>query len=723
MTIKVAHISDVHWESRDDNVSDRLTAALKDEKPDFLVFTGDLVNNPWRVPSGKKWLLKLCTDCGIDPATRMFLVRGNHDVRVVGNFGFRPITGLLFRLCFWDWMRVKAVLLPASKLMFFCIESNPVMFGFARGRVGSWELRRLHKQWRQLIEPVRGIADDFTKIVLVHHHPVPILFEGGDFFLLLKDAQKLIQFLAEQDVHIVLHGHKHRAPYSLLSLGTCGGSDRFIEVLGAGAVVKSNDHDPRGHNFNLICIENSGLRYVRQFFAPPGEPFREIPSEGFLSHTCEQTYRRARSIGHKYMSIRWSMDIDVEGDRFNQLSYQGLAVTDSIKELPYIEPPPYKLDTGHLSGVEVNVERSTPGVTREIRPPHERRLLNFRVNFPFTPTEQKPIHFTLESYDLNASSMNLTEFKRKFPRRPISREWDQKLIRVPVDHFSWTIRFPHELVFDPQRPPEFEVWDDSTKTRHEWLTRVMQPCFSFSEALNTVFLSIHKPPVGYLYRIYWYISERADDAAVHDGAQAIVTKKFSKALLKLAKERKAGHPLPPLLAQMTEALKWFGTKVKTYIEDRAHEPDLVVPDEIDISLMVYEGSSPDMPPQLRIVACTATADERFWEFGLEIGDGNAGRAYKNNVVRCYDRTADDPKEKTYVFIPGQPPHECLYSIPLQNPDAPDLIFGVLNLGTFSAEQAVLLKSLNDENAILWLLEIAHDQLLPKFREIAKLVKD
>src|SRR5450755_1802289 len=105
MSIKLAHISDVHWESRDDDVSDRLTAALKDEKPDFLVFTGDLVNNPWRVPSGKRWLLKLCADCGVDPATGLLVVRGNHDVRIVGNFGFRPITGLVFRFCFWNWMR------------------------------------------------------------------------------------------------------------------------------------------------------------------------------------------------------------------------------------------------------------------------------------------------------------------------------------------------------------------------------------------------------------------------------------------------------------------------------------------------------------------------------------------------------------------------------------------------------------------------------------------
>lgn len=46
MPVKIAHLSDIHWERCDANVSDRLGAALKRESPDLLIFTGDLVDNP-----------------------------------------------------------------------------------------------------------------------------------------------------------------------------------------------------------------------------------------------------------------------------------------------------------------------------------------------------------------------------------------------------------------------------------------------------------------------------------------------------------------------------------------------------------------------------------------------------------------------------------------------------------------------------------------------------
>ena len=101
-----------------------------------------------------------------------------------------------------------------------------------------------------------------------------------------------------------------------------------------------------------------------------------------------------------------------------------------------------------------------------------------------------------------------------------------------------------------------------------------------------------------------------------------------------------------------------------------------------------------------------------------MGDGNAGRAYKNNVVRCYDHTISDPKRQTYVFIPGQSSHQFLCSIPLQNPDSPDLIFAVLNIGAFAQREATLLRGLNNEAGITWLLERAHNEVLPRIRDIA-----
>ena len=722
MTVKIAHISDVHWESRDDNVSDLLLQAVPLQRPDFLVFTGDLVNNPWNIAKAKPWLLHLCDKCNLNPHERLLLVRGNHDVLAFGNFGFRPITGHVFRLHFDHWMRSKVFVFPEHQLVFLCIESNPLLFSFARGKVGSWELGKVRREWRSKLESNPDLKN-FTKVVLLHHHPLPMAFEGGDFFLLLKDAQRLIQFLAEQNFHLVLHGHKHRAPYSLLNLGTCGGSDRVIEVLGAGSTIKGGaDHDPRGHNFNLLTIENSGLRFIRQFFAAPGEGFAELPGLGFPHHTFEHAYRRAFVSGHKYQSIRWVMDIDIEGDRFNQLSYSGLSTVDPSVQLLYIDPPPYKLDTGHLSPVRLNLDKTSPDVVLKPFVTQERRCQKIRLRFPKSPTPREPLDFTLESYDLNASSMNRSEFERKFPHRPISREWDQKLIRVPVENFSWTIRFPDQLVFDSTRLPKFEVVDDATDIAHEWLTRVLQPCFHYSAALHTATLSIYKPPVGYLYRIYWYIPEQKALAAISDPTQIVTVQRFSEALLKHAASRQPNAALPQNLQAVNQRLLAFRDKVQHYIETQYNAAGLVDPAKLDVSFMVYDPGSGDAPPLLRIVGTTVPNDERFWTFTVEVGDGNAGRAYKTNAVRCYDPRDDDPKEQTYIFIPNQRQHECLYSLPLKNPHAMDLLFGVLNFGTFSAQQGLLLRHLNNDESMVWLLQLAHHELLPQLQEIAKLVK-
>jgi len=734
MSVKIAHISDVHLESGDEAVTLRLGTALAEQKPDFLAFTGDLVNNPWpwRISAGKKWLLELCRTAGLKPETQLLVVRGNHDTRILGNFGFRPLTGLMFRIAFWDWMKPRIQHFEEHSLVFLRIDSNPVMWGFARGHVGWWEAKKLRKALDQLAKKLRqkeGAVQlkECTKIALVHHHVLPMPYEGGDRFLLLKDAQRLLQLLAEKEVDAVLHGHKHRAPYSLVTLGTCGSSDRVVEILGAGATIKKTDYDPRGHNFNLLCIEDTGLRYVRQFFATPGEDFREAFNLGFVGHAIEHVHRRAIRQGHRYKAIRWVMVIDVEGDRFNQLTYEGLRVTKPGVTLLEMTPPDYKVVTGHLSEVRVNTALSTAGVSCEIvEPKGDPRMMRFKVKLPETPTEERPINFALESYDFNGSALNTVEFKKKFPKRTKMTEEDEKLIRVPVDDFSWVIRFPSEMQFEEGRLPAFEVLDNQ-KVRHEWLTRALQPCFHYSAALHSAFLTIHKPPVGYQYRILWHVPEAAEHAKAEVNPHSAKAMGFVKTLLKAVNARKPDKELPVLLSKTQKVLEDFLTAVVQYIEGKRQES--LDRTELDVSFMVCDEGKTDEPAKLRTVACAGKFSETFWSFSLEVGDGNAGRAFKNGVVRCYDRTEKDFKDQAYVAIEDQAPHEFLCSIPLKinakSTTEDDAVlasanFGVLNLGAFSRELALQLMPLQKEDEMDWLMTQAYEQVLKKMLEICNI---
>ncbi|MGC2322691.1 MAG: metallophosphoesterase, partial [Terriglobales bacterium] len=275
MRAKIAHISDVHFERLDRDVSDRLAGALRLVSPNLLIFTGDLVDNFWKIKQAKEWLLQLCTGCQLDPERQLVVIPGNHDYRLYGNFGFRPATGHCFRKHFAEWNRNRVILYREYGICIIRVDSNPIIFGFARGVVSQWQLRRIRAELEALRDEDRRFVAAATKIALVHHHPLPVPHEGQDTFLMLEKAQNLIQFLAEQRVDCILHGHKHRAPHSLLSLGTCISSDRVVQVIGAGtAVAGGTDRESRGHNFNVITVEDTGLLFAQQYFAQPGEDFR-----------------------------------------------------------------------------------------------------------------------------------------------------------------------------------------------------------------------------------------------------------------------------------------------------------------------------------------------------------------------------------------------------------------------------------------------------------------
>lgn len=716
MAYKIAHISDVHWESRDNGVCAELTQALRRENPNLIVFTGDLVDNPQRIKKAKPWLLDLCASCGLNPENDLLVVPGNHDYRFWGNIGFLPLTSIYFWKYFKLWKRfIKIVRIADSfDLTFLHIDSNPVLWGAARGKVGWWEMRRLRKALQALSPEDQLRVRSSLKIALVHHHPLPIPFGGNDTFLFLKDAQRMLQFLAENKVDMVLHGHKHHAPYSLLALGTSvtGAGDRVLEVLGAGAAVKTNDYDPRGHNFNMICIEPDGLRYVQQFFAPPQRQFIEQAPCGYPSQSFSLAYEHSwKAHGLRFRSIHWDMRIDPEGDRFNEIAYTGFAVREGTN-FTSLSPPPYTVDTGHLSGVWPNPEKTDADIYIK-ETVTEPRYIKFEVFFSNRPTESDPARFAIQSWDLNACCLNLAEFRKKFPTRQPQREWEEKHIRAAVDDFYWAIRFPRELAF--QNPPEFEVWKPDGTERHEWLTQVLQPNFYYSPELRTATLSLHKPPGDFLYRIYWYPAEAAANAPIMPELKLQV-QDLVHGLLAFAGQRKHSEPLPEQLVAINRALGTIAQLVVERIEAVSKTTGKVLVEDMDVSLMVYDDTQSLVCPVLRIAALIGNNSEKLLDFSLEEGDGNAGRAYKKRVFRCYDSKIPDPKRHTYVLLKNYPKHEVLYSIPLVHPEDNNLIFGILNIGSFDRFQADWLRQLETEEGTSWLLHIAHSYLLPKLLE-------
>src|ERR1700722_17463279 len=103
--ITILQISDLHFRSDRDTDEQRIQwlkdfhARLKrsDVPPiDIIAVTGDVVDyrelrqksHLSTLRAAKAYLLRLCMHCGVDPATQLIVVPGNHDCRWSGIFGF-----------------------------------------------------------------------------------------------------------------------------------------------------------------------------------------------------------------------------------------------------------------------------------------------------------------------------------------------------------------------------------------------------------------------------------------------------------------------------------------------------------------------------------------------------------------------------------------------------------------------------------------------------------
>lgn len=706
MAINIVHISDIHFDERDARVAERLAEAVKSVNPAFLVCTGDLVSQPLphNVKKAKSWLDELAKACNV-PDNRVLIIPGNHDYGFWGSFGVSFLSGFFFRRAFKGKRKKRVLLFPEQKLIFLHIDSNPSVLDLARGKVSGWKIRKLIAELTAV--PVKT-RDDCTKIALIHHHCLPVYNEAtGDRFLLLKNSQAVIEFFADYGVNLVLHGHKHRATHSFLSIGGVAVQNRAIEVLAAGTAIKRNDYEDRGHNFNLISIDQSGFRSVTQFFSKPvGSVF--VPGErsyGFAREYFEQLYENNKS-SQRYavQRLHWDLNVTVEGDRFNEMIYTGFRAAHGTLDPPEFKPPTYTVERGSIPGAKIDEKRSSFGVTLEEAERTNPKELDFKIKFSEPPTREQAANFVIQSWDLNASALSEEEFRIKHPDATDFREYEEKEIDGAIENFTWQVSFPISLSVQNVR---FEVFDQDGHEKQPKLTEILAANFLYSSATNNAFVNLYKPPAGYRYRISWKVPQGTPSLPVPVKAQ-IDFDTFKSTLLKF---RSHNPQQPP--DEMLKALAILVTFMKE-VAERVATMNGVKSDSIkfETSFMVYDESS--KPGKLRMIIGTLMATPKAWAFDLEIGDGNAGRAYKGNILRLWFK--DQPSAlpfQWYLPVIGFERHTFLCSVPLRHPACPHLIMGVLNLGSFDKTTSQACRCLDSEAESRWLIQAAHDFVLTR----------
>ena len=237
----------------------RIVADLKQQAPDHIAVTGDLVNIA--IAAEFKPARGFLESLG--SAREVTLVPGNHDAYVRSGIGYSQLH--------WDaYMRGDdggsfPFLRRRGPLALIGLSSAvPTAPFMATGRLGAEQITRLG----ELLERCAGSF----RVVMIHHPPAS---KPSRRFKRLLDGPAFRAALARHGAELVIHGHDHER--ALIHLD---GPQRPIPVVGVPSASEASpgEHDPAGYNLYRIEGDNGAWRceVVSRGLTPDGKQVDEI---------------------------------------------------------------------------------------------------------------------------------------------------------------------------------------------------------------------------------------------------------------------------------------------------------------------------------------------------------------------------------------------------------------------------------------------------------------
>ena len=234
--LKIVHLSDLHFvthpvlrriksfsglSGHDPDTKKALETAIINLKPDLLIATGD--HSTWgdkrSLSDSRQFLLDLATKVGLSHEF-VHWVPGNHDI-LLHYYVRIPFRGRSHDRIFGETAAAKFLAVAGYKVAIFRFDStldrskqwSPLwpLVG-SRGTVS----RNSFNQFNSALQ-AHPDADDYFKIALIHHHPLPIPYKGhsdvGLELTTMTNGGTFIAYMQESGMNLVLHGHEHY-PYS-----------------------------------------------------------------------------------------------------------------------------------------------------------------------------------------------------------------------------------------------------------------------------------------------------------------------------------------------------------------------------------------------------------------------------------------------------------------------------------------------------------------------------
>ena len=215
---------------------------LKNQSPDHILMTGDIVNIglPAELQIAEEWLLSLGSP------NHVSFTPGNHDVYVAG------VTKLIEdKFAPWTTSDETGPRFPylrrRDKFALIGLNSGvPTAPFVASGRLGSQQLERLSQHLAQMKQEER------IRVVFLHHPPN---VGGASLLRGLEDAAAFEEVIARHGAELILHGHNHKP-----SVAYIPGPSKAVPIVGvASASARHEGHRPAAsyhiYSFNQIDKE------------------------------------------------------------------------------------------------------------------------------------------------------------------------------------------------------------------------------------------------------------------------------------------------------------------------------------------------------------------------------------------------------------------------------------------------------------------------------------
>jgi UDP-2,3-diacylglucosamine pyrophosphatase LpxH len=664
----IAHLSDLHFGAHNPTMLLRIKEYLSSEKPNICIISGDIAEHPKTAHyiQAYNYFLKLKSECIKDIKnikTPIIFVPGNHDCRFYGNFGCKGITNLPYIRFSKKYKLATHYFLEKYNTTIFLFDSNPFLFGFARGNVGYIQRRSFRKLYNNLLDKHRKEFEKSFKIAVLHHHPLPIPYSSKlETFMILVDAGEFVRTLTEAQIDLVLHGHKHDEAQSYVNLGTVASGRRDLCFLACGSTSKKQE---QGYHLNVITIYPED-RWVEcnNVRCEPGECF--VPSESFLLPSTEGFIKKRYTQSEKENAYSVERDrrkviIEPEGDIQYEFIIKNLKVTNPAN-FRGITPFEFTVTQGHIVGEDIDFQEGD--ITTDLvkfEKDDDQYTRSIKVIFPTdSKYYRKNITYTIKCFLLNNVNLTHDQVMVVYPKARKSGHQIAFPIQRPVESFECFIKLPLQKCIEQQ--PWIQVTSKKQEIKNIILSNFYNRSLNYDQSSGSIYFHAHKPSIDFDYAIQWRIPvlEENDFEDRWVGRIAAAKKKLLD-----CRESDLGKKVDDLM-EATSAL------VKRRLEIDEEE-------QIDVSLMVYDGSQ-----QMAKLVSVSANDQDNINFELSIGDGVAGRAYKFNKAQVYRKRRAklaSPRSKIYIPRPDRH-HQVLFSVPMRHLMDDRLKFGVLNVGSF-----------------------------------------